>query len=562
MYEVACATAGRRSPWLLAGTLLAVLMLMTGTARATGEMMTLVEEANIEEITQWVYRNGATVAAPDCEAVCTALLEAERATMPNEAMSAELWAELNTLETATAAEEGVGLLPRLGTFARALSPYTGWIGLGATAVWGTWKIRGAIDKWLEVRFPEQPNEAEGISLAWAEAGDTEPFPTYHQRVGMPYTGFVVMSEHLGAIVGQRTSGPLGCRQPGPSSFPDGFTVVSWWWNDCWAGYEYELFPVTAYGLVAKPSTMLPHPIEDFDGQSYDAESSGLADPGQEEVEDRLADALNSGQYPLLNQWLDHMLGGTLDNPLCEPVPGATRVKIPAIMPGQTAADYEDCLDTLGLVEHERVVVPDRLAVLAQPARGVVSIDPAEGTTVDLEEHIEVAINPNSMPRAEELEDTEDCELSTPTFPVEPPANDPTPEEFSLITDSSLVASEGFVSTYGSTSMHWGATTFLGIFDGRPDYDGWGYQHIAAKHGWSRADDTATRTALDGFSRPSKNPDALEAYVFYGPEYRQAGRTCVRVVVVEYEAAEGEPEPKGIITSFGGDIARLPSYLIH
>ena len=78
------------------------------------------------------------------------------------------------------------------------------------------------------------------------------------------------------------------------------------------------------------------------------------------------------------------------------------------------------------------------------------------------------------------------------------------------------------------------------------WKGWGWRHIQAAHGWSAADDAATREAL---SLPMQYQQTTTSAVHLGPEYVQNGATCRRRVVVEYEQHPGEPEPRGIITSY-------------
>jgi hypothetical protein len=99
----------------------------------------------------------------------------------------------------------------------------------------------------------------------------------------------------------------------------------------------------------------------------------------------------------------------------------------------------------------------------------------------------------------------------------------------------------------------GNATWNGTF--RDDWDGWGWRHIKAKHGWSPADSAATQEALlvPGVSETSTN------MIHWGPEYAQNGAVCQRKVVVEYGMHAGDPPetPKGIITSFGKFIRDAP-----
>ena len=78
-----------------------------------------------------------------------------------------------------------------------------------------------------------------------------------------------------------------------------------------------------------------------------------------------------------------------------------------------------------------------------------------------------------------------------------------------------------------------------------DWGGWGWRHIAAKHGWGLQDALATEQAL---SRPpvSDNGTSRE---YHGPVYELNGALCYRVVKVRY-ATNNKFPPRGIITSYG------------
>jgi hypothetical protein len=316
--------------------------------------------------------------------------------------------------------------------------------------------------------------------------------------------------------------------------------------------------VTAVGLVAQPETLVPGPIQDYDGQSSEATTRGLADPGTEVVERRLQEALESGRYPLLNQWIDHETGGRSSNPLCEPVTGARTIRVPSIMPGQAAADYEECLDTLGLREHVRVTVPVEQAVLAQPARGVVGVEPDEGESIRPETQVTVRVNPDPLPDPSELGDSEgECEPSTGEYPVSAPPNDPTPEPFDVIDDESLVERSTFLSLHGNTLLRWGEAR-LDMRLEYPRYPGWGYQHIKAKHGWSSVDERSTRAALLTSAYPNRT--WAEAWDFIGPAYTQGRTLCTREVIVNFAVQGEEPQPRGISTSYGRRVDRLPAFM--
>ena len=88
----------------------------------------------------------------------------------------------------------------------------------------------------------------------------------------------------------------------------------------------------------------------------------------------------------------------------------------------------------------------------------------------------------------------------------------------------------------STTLRWGIITGYDA-----DWTGFGYRHIAAKHGWSLADDAATRDALN-FSSGTPQSVGVNRRRFVGPQYPSPkdGRPCVRIVSVEYGMHQRPP----------------------
>ena len=82
---------------------------------------------------------------------------------------------------------------------------------------------------------------------------------------------------------------------------------------------------------------------------------------------------------------------------------------------------------------------------------------------------------------------------------------------------------------------------------RKEWAGWGWRHVAAKHGWGASDITATTAALK--NPPVRNPTkgTLE---YVGAQYRRNGELCVRRVAVADQPGPVDPIEKGIITSYG------------
>jgi hypothetical protein len=208
----------------------------------------------------------------------------------------------------------------------------------------------------------------------------------------------------------------------------------------------------------------------------------------------------------------------------------------------------------------RVTVPVEQAVLPQPARGVVGVDPDEGTSVSLESETQVTVkvNPDPLPDPSELGEAEsECEPSSGEYPVSAPSNDPSPEPFDEITDESLVERPGFLSLKGETVLRWGQVE-LDMRQEFPRYPGWGYQHIKAKHGWSRVDESATREALLTSAFPNRR--IRDAWDFIGPEYVQGRFVCVREVVVNPNREGEDPQERGVYTSYGRRLSPLPDFM--
>jgi hypothetical protein len=92
-----------------------------------------------------------------------------------------------------------------------------------------------------------------------------------------------------------------------------------------------------------------------------------------------------------------------------------------------------------------------------------------------------------------------------------------------------------------------------------DWGGWGYRHIAAKHGWTSAEVTATREALLSGTTTPDPIRGVDRWIYRGPEYLgRNGVRCQRVVVVDFGTTDREEAvgvgPASIVTSFGGRIA--------
>jgi hypothetical protein len=219
-----------------------------------------------------------------------------------------------------------------------------------------------------------------------------------------------------------------------------------------------------------------------------------------------------------------------------------------------ASSYTDRLTQLGL-SSTVTTLPDDQAVWSDPAGGAEWTDPLPDTRVSAGSTVDVTANPDPMPDPTENGDRDypDCDLSESNYAQQ---DDQNPDGLTQVTDPDIVESPTFDTTKGTTVLNYGWASLLGTDP--LDFDGYGYWHILAGHGWSLADDEATRTALeDPDPLPGTNADALEAWEFYGPEYSGTGVTCRREVLVEFDTAPGDSGPKGIITSYGVPLADIP-----
>jgi hypothetical protein len=152
------------------------------------------------------------------------------------------------------------------------------------------------------------------------------------------------------------------------------------------------------------------------------------------------------------------------------------------------------------------------------------------------------VDPN-VPETDNLNNHR-CDVSTPAY-----ENPDWAEEDPV----SLKEPDPFVTTgrpSGATNapdpyLRWGESEWQGgTWD---NWDGYGYRHISAKHGWSEADRTATVNAL---ALPFEtDPQSATRMAYKGVEYTKNGAICQRKVIVSYnDVAPGKP--LGIITSFG------------
>jgi len=99
-------------------------------------------------------------------------------------------------------------------------------------------------------------------------------------------------------------------------------------------------------------------------------------------------------------------------------------------------------------------------------------------------------------------------------------------------------------------LFWGKTRPVSSKKGF--FTGFGYRHIAAKHGWGPADEQATRNAIHGRPVTTTKVKVKKRFfikrVYEGSRYTQNATTCVRVVVINYPLRSSTGG--NIITSYG------------
>jgi hypothetical protein len=266
------------------------------------------------------------------------------------------------------------------------------------------------------------------------------------------------------------------------------------------------------------------------------------------------------RYANLIQHWNHVLdlpvleGG---GPQSEPTdPGTTAVPTPSA--GETFNQYENDLDNAGFTSIQLQTLTAPEAEWGTPAGAVAYTYPTAGAYEDRASRVDVYVNPSPMPDPTNTGESDDpsCDRSASNYTADSSQN---PKGFTPVSDPTLVQSSSFNTSQGPTVLNYGSASLINTDP--LDFGGWGYWHILAGHGWSLADDTDTRAALeDPTPRPSIVPGATSSrYVFTGPKYPGSGSVwCRRVVIVDFGTLPGDPGPKGIITSYGADVNRLPA----
>jgi hypothetical protein len=149
-----------------------------------------------------------------------------------------------------------------------------------------------------------------------------------------------------------------------------------------------------------------------------------------------------------------------------------------------------------------------------------------------------------------------CDRGTPLF--ENPGGNKSPEPFAKKEELSFTVAnppEGFRES-GPVYLRWGTTDWEPNRENYKEplpyldlWGGWGYRHIAAKHGWNAVDRAETEATLaTALPKPTSKPSK---FTYESPDMEGGIESvaCVRKVVVDFEAGEGDPSPRGIVSSY-------------
>ena len=141
-----------------------------------------------------------------------------------------------------------------------------------------------------------------------------------------------------------------------------------------------------------------------------------------------------------------------------------------------------------------------------------------------------------------------CDFGDPAF--ENPGGNLLPDPWEPRPEGSFEAVErpSGASSAPDPILRWGTAEWGGAYI--DDWDGWGYRHIQAKHGWSSDDILATALALAAPVDTSQSSET--SMVYHGAEIEQNGAVCQRRVIVQYDPAA----PHGIITSYNAYIGEV------
>ena len=339
---------------------------------------------------EFTYRTGAAgTTAPTCGTTCNYLIDQQRAPMPSQAGARGL------IDDTVRVGDKVGVLKRINALVGRFSPHGA--ALGAGLLIGT----GINRKWLRINFP---GTEIAVGPQWA------PPPTHIYRAdyyakdlivsdgflaapSMPFDGYLLRNVSINSD-GQFDSHGAGvgnCMRT-PSTVSAAWTIFQYQWSTaCQPGVP--LFK-SLYLLPEK--SLIDGPIEDYDAQPRPPASNtnypDIPDPGPDVVQQRLREALESGNHPVLNDWLCAQLGGDCVDPTGQ-----------LIRPPACRGDsYTTCRVRLqdagfsGTITQQTLSADD--AIMEEQANRVTATAPAMGSQTEHDADIIVYVNPDPMPQ--------------------------------------------------------------------------------------------------------------------------------------------------------------------
>ena len=210
-------------------------------------------------------------------------------------------------------------------------------------------------------------------------------------------------------------------------------------------------------------------------------------------------------------------------------PSLPQIPEPALAPGEDADDYESRLEGAGLtdpnIKYKVLSNPDFDPNFAEGA--VVRVSPPPGTYVQPGQEITVTVNRTAL-----RPNDGSCRNSSPTLTG--PSADPFEE----------------LEPFSAENPATGATDPVWL---RYGAEGWGYQKIRSKHGWTRTYENSTQS-LDtkhtslALADPAPHLDQPGSYQFYY-FYLKDRLPCTRRVIARFDIKEHETQVRGIINSF-------------
>lgn len=246
--------------------------------------------------------------------------------------------------------------------------------------------------------------APGDIVRWHFSDGVDPFlfPTYFDKPNPIPFGLIAISRYRGAVLWDTGTNPSGgdsrCAEPGPTSTPPDVEEYTWWWNQCFEGYDDNgediLSNSIAHGWKVSLDTLFQGSI-DATGKPDSPQT--LTVNGEEltqaEIEQRIRDLLDSGDpdYDDLAAWLNANLGGDARNPkdvyIATPSCGGVTVA--------TCTNRFRSAGFTGTISSSTVSADE--AVMERAAGRVVDTYPSSGQQIAKGQAITVYVNPTPMP---------------------------------------------------------------------------------------------------------------------------------------------------------------------